>query len=391
MIAQLTGGNNALVPPNDVNSLLRMIAWNLVNGGGGNPDSLIVDPATGAITGPVTSDQFKSGNSIGNLTVNATTGAIESPVSADTFASGNGLAPLSGNNSWTGGNVFETSVGPSTFQVNGVASTLRVDGTLSLNDSFLRNDGAGLDLTLGVLQDPSTVYKFDFLNGDLYCRSAVMDSFTSDAGSISTDGFGGFYSAAVTTGGLNCNSINQAPVVSDLTFDGQTKLLGNDAANGIIDGYSAIFPISMGEAEDGLYLVPTQVGVASGTSYTLTASSAKVDFGTTDPSTSLGSPGTWLLSATIQLNYNGATFAANQTVSITIRRTNNTASDLVTLTYPLQLVTALTQSGPVASIVNFPYTASSGDTIEIWANLSALPGAGTVTVTKAWIVAQPVG
>jgi hypothetical protein len=67
---------------------------------------------------------------------------------------------------------------------------------------------------------------------------------------------------------------------------------------------------------------------AAGTAYQLTASDAALDFGTTDPSLTLTKAGTYLLTARVRLDYNGATFSAVRTATLKLRRTNNTAADL---------------------------------------------------------------
>ena len=67
---------------------------------------------------------------------------------------------------------------------------------------------------------------------------------------------------------------------------------------------------------------------AAGTAYQLTASSAALVFGTTSPSLTIDKAGTYLLFGQVNLKYNGATFAAERTVTLKVRRTNNTAADV---------------------------------------------------------------
>lgn len=62
----------------------------------------------------------------------------------------------------------------------------------------------------------------------------------------------------------------------------------------------------------------------SGTAYNLTATSAAVDFGTTDPTGTITAPGTYSLSGQVVLNYNAATFGAAQNINLKFRRTNIT-------------------------------------------------------------------
>jgi hypothetical protein len=59
---------------------------------------------------------------------------------------------------------------------------------------------------------------------------------------------------------------------------------------------------------------------ALGTAYTLTATEAKIDFGTTDPNVTLTSGGNYLLKALARVDLVGATFAANRIVTLKLRK-----------------------------------------------------------------------
>jgi len=125
--------------------------------------------------------------------------------------------------------------------------------------------------------------------------------------------------------------------------------------------------------------------VASGTAYTLTATSAFIDFGTVDPAVVLSAAGTYEITYIAQIDLVGATFAANQTLSLKVRRINNTAADLPDSTATITLPVITTGTQTIARIpVTFYYTtANSNDSIAVWGNLSALPSAGSVTVSAA--------
>ena len=127
---------------------------------------------------------------------------------------------------------------------------------------------------------------------------------------------------------------------------------------------------------------------ASGTAYTVTATPALVDFGTTDPSITITSPGTWLILARLRYDLNAATFAA-RTVTSLLRRTNNTAADLTnSSTAWLTGTTTTVTSTQFQAIPPILYqTSNSNDTIQLWGSVSVLPSAGTLTVTEASIVA----
>jgi hypothetical protein len=125
---------------------------------------------------------------------------------------------------------------------------------------------------------------------------------------------------------------------------------------------------------------------AAGTVYTLTATNAKIDFGTTDPSLTITAPGTYALHGFAKVQVNGATFAANQTVTVLIRRTNNTPANITNsgTTWFLPTMTTLTQTIALIQMKEIFYTtANSDDVLELWADVSALPSAGTVTIEAA--------
>ena len=131
----------------------------------------------------------------------------------------------------------------------------------------------------------------------------------------------------------------------------------------------------------------------TGTAYTLTATPAAIDFGTTDPSVTITNSGTYFIQAGAAVNWVGATFAANRTVTVKLRRTNNTAADLTSgasaATTPI--ITTLTETwGQVDPPGVFYTTANNNDVITLFADVSVLPTAGSATISRAWITAQQV-
>lgn len=126
----------------------------------------------------------------------------------------------------------------------------------------------------------------------------------------------------------------------------------------------------------------------SGTVYTMTASSALLNLGTTTPSVTLAQAGTYLLFARARFDGVGATLTT-QTLTTKIRRTNNTAADVSNTTRVFDFVPSTTTSGTMAeiSLLAVPYVATAGDTLQLWGGLSGLPGAGSITCVEADIVA----
>lgn len=136
---------------------------------------------------------------------------------------------------------------------------------------------------------------------------------------------------------------------------------------------------------------PTPLTVyAAGTAYSLTDSDALFDFGTTDPTVTISAAGTYLLISRAFLRYNAATFVANQSTTIHLRRTNNTAADITnaTTTATLRIITTLTDTVGVMTIPAVIYTTTNtNDSLSIYGSLTAAPSAGSVDCTEASIVA----
>ncbi len=132
----------------------------------------------------------------------------------------------------------------------------------------------------------------------------------------------------------------------------------------------------------------------SGTAYTLTATAAAVNLGTTDPVITLNKAGKYRISARLQIRLNGATFAASREVVSKLRRTNNTAGDLTgaITTIPTGITTTATGLLAVITIPDVVYeTANDDDSVTIFSSVAVLPSAGTIEVTEAYIFAQRIG
>jgi hypothetical protein len=127
---------------------------------------------------------------------------------------------------------------------------------------------------------------------------------------------------------------------------------------------------------------------ASGTAYTLTATPAQLAFGTTSPSITIQNAGTYLITSGIGVKYAGATYAGAQTITLKLRRTNNTAADLSNGSRAVELpvLTSFT-GGDFVATPTVIYQATVGDIIQIFGSVSATPSAGSVQTDSAEIVA----
>lgn len=169
-------------------------------------------------------------------------------------------------------------------------------------------------------------------------------------------------------------------------IDGQTifKIYAQSDGAGSVDN---------GRVEvNGAPLLATAAAYGTGTVATLTNTAAALDFGTTDPLITINYPGTWKITACVQLAYTGATVVA-ETATLKLRRTNNTAADLTSgsITIDLPASTTLTQTFGVVQLPSVIYTTvNANDTLTIFGNVSATLGAGTITaeIGGTWIMAE---
>ena len=135
------------------------------------------------------------------------------------------------------------------------------------------------------------------------------------------------------------------------------------------------------------------VAYGTGSVYSLTTTSAALDFGTTDPSVTIAEPGTYQVRGRVLLKYNGATFAANRTVTLKFRRTDNTAADLTSGSTALttDILTASTGTWVECQMPEVIYaTTNSNDAITIFGDVSTLPSAGSLDATEAHVMVHRI-
>lgn len=153
--------------------------------------------------------------------------------------------------------------------------------------------------------------------------------------------------------------------------------------------------IAAGDSALYLFILPPVgtnfVVYAAGTAYTLTATPALLDFGTTDPILTLQDAGTYKITGGVGLKYSAATYAGAQTVTVKLRRTSGSAADLTSggRTVELPVLTTFT-GGDFIGLPPIYYTANAGDVIQIFGSVSATPSAGSVTCDSAEITADLV-
>lgn len=161
-----------------------------------------------------------------------------------------------------------------------------------------------------------------------------------------------------------------------------------------IFGFGDPKPVSVGaglvlsDDELSAAMATIKSSYAAGTAYALTNTAAALDFGTTDPAITLDAVGTYLVFGNVHLKLNGATTVA-ETVTLKMRRTNNTAADLgAGRTITPTAGTTVTGFLGVIPIPPVVYVAAhADDVITLFGNVSATLGAGTIDAISAEILA----
>lgn len=145
----------------------------------------------------------------------------------------------------------------------------------------------------------------------------------------------------------------------------------------------------------GLGQTPAAV-YASGTAYQLTTTPALLAFGTLSPTYTFPSPnpanGLYLLLARVRIDYNGATFAAVQTVTLKLRQTASISADIAnsSAAFKAAIVTTVSHTAMVLELPPVVFSAAQADTIQIWGSVSVLPSAGSIDAEQAEIVIVPI-
>jgi hypothetical protein len=128
---------------------------------------------------------------------------------------------------------------------------------------------------------------------------------------------------------------------------------------------------------------------SAGTAYALTATPALLDFGTTDPSITIDKAGTYMLKAYARVDYNAATHAANRTITLKMRRTNNTPADLTNGTRAVltETTTTLSKTFATPSWETVYTTSNADDIIQIFGSIDTVPTVGSDDVVEAYVLA----
>lgn len=188
---------------------------------------------------------------------------------------------------------------------------------------------------------------------------------------------------------LNCaliysasNSYNTGDITYDSSGFPYYSLVDSNSGNTPASSPTKWTPVIVGNHNYNVYASGTAANLANTTS-------AALSFGTTSPTVTIANAGTYEISSIVHIKYAAATIT-NQTLTMKLRRTNNTATDLTnssTAAYLLPIATAATVEVGYIPLPTVIYTATAGDIVSMFGVLSAAEGAGHVTAVEASIVA----
>jgi len=164
------------------------------------------------------------------------------------------------------------------------------------------------------------------------------------------------------------------------------KALGNNgdsAATTVINSGASVSPGGV-QGSNGFTVLGTN-SAATGGSQAVSATPAQALAATLTLAGSAGK--TYMLFARVRLDMVGATFAAQRNVTLTLRRTNNTAANNGSTSIGTPIVTTVTYGMGEITIMAPYTTAGVSDTLQPFISIDVVPSAGQLNVVEASITA----
>lgn len=124
--------------------------------------------------------------------------------------------------------------------------------------------------------------------------------------------------------------------------------------------------------------------------YSFAASAESVSFTNgNSPTLTINAAGTYIIMARADILYNGATTVADRSITMSLKRMNNSPGTLAnsTIIAHTGVVTTLTSSMPGASWWCTYTTSNANDIINMIASITTVPSAGTLDITNASLIA----
>ena len=165
--------------------------------------------------------------------------------------------------------------------------------------------------------------------------------------------------------------------------------LAASLTTGIAEGTNLYYTNARVVTELGVLNATSQTGRCTGTAYTLTATLAQVACGTTQPTVTISTAGTYLLLFNARIDHIGATYAANRAIVVSLQRSNNTPTALFQSAVNTGIITTITQTANGGNLAGFiTYTTSNtNDAITLFASVAVLPTAGSSIISDGDVLA----
>lgn len=143
------------------------------------------------------------------------------------------------------------------------------------------------------------------------------------------------------------------------------------------------------DISDGLTTANQKSAFGTGTVYTVTNAAAAIVQGTTSPTITIDSAGTYLIMARARFEMVGATFIASRLLTLKLNRTNNSPADLpnATVLYNTPTATTLTDTLTELTLQTIYTTANSDDVVVLSTLIGTVPSAGSLTVNECSLIA----
>lgn len=284
----------------------------------------------------------------------------------------------------------------------------------------ISNINSGTGVTVGGIPDHSSATT-DWAQNILVTGNTIMEC--SRAGLFSTGGTKNcsMYNNKV----LNAGNQYAADGVTAITTADQTTNAGiifeNVSANSNIQVYGNQIDDNRGTSYMNYLMIPTvenssfslvkenngngswrnpstypwvtgfKQGYATGSSYSLTATSALVVFGTSQADVTIRNSGLHKVQIFVNLRYNGATFASSRTVTLIAKKYDGSTYTTLsngTRTLYTDIVTTKTATFQNVVIEVSNTTLLSGESVVLFADVSVLPSAGSLDINDLSISAS---
>jgi hypothetical protein len=178
-------------------------------------------------------------------------------------------------------------------------------------------------------------------------------------------------------------NVTVTPNTAVLTFLGY---IGDLAPTGVISAGTGVSPAGTQPITPNV-----QIGLGTGTAYSLTTSLALLNLGTSQPSVTLPAKGTFIIFATALFPYGAA--VSQYTLTTLIQRTNNTPGAVTGSQIVINAndTSSGAQTDLQLVLPLFIYTTTSvGDILQIWSKYATIGGSPAPTCTAAGLYAVQI-